>query len=172
MRGLLIVYTGKGKGKTTAALGLAVRAMGHGFRVCLIQFIKGMRNTGEVNALARFGDLMDIRVMGRGCILQSRELEKDRIAAREAWELSKETLASPAYDVVLLDELTHALNHGFIAEREVCEVLEARKKGLHVIVTGRGAPPALMDMADLVTEMREIKHPLKKGIKAQQGIEF
>ena len=171
-KGLLIVNTGKGKGKTTAAMGIALRAIGHGYRVCVIQFIKGSRLSGEKSAAVRLGDLIDFHVMGRGFIRRSKDQEKDRQAAREAWEFAKDIMSIGKYRMVILDELTYLIKYGIIEEREVLDVLSGRRKDLHVVVTGRYASPSLIEAADLVTEMKEIKHPLRSGVKAQRGIEF
>lgn len=171
-RGLLAVLTGDGKGKTTAAIGMAVRAMGHGWRVCLIQFVKGTWRTGEWAALERFEDLLDIHVKGQGFIYGYEDVERDRGIAEEAWHLVKEVLRSQEYRLVILDELTYLIKYGLIGEAEVCRVLRDRRPNLHVVITGRDAPACLVDIADLVTEMRQIKHPLQTGIDAQKGIEF
>lgn len=171
-KGLLLVYTGNGKGKTTAALGLSLRAMGHGLNVCLIQFIKGSRQTGELAALQRFSDCMVFHVTGYGFTWKSEDIEKDRTAAREGWRLAKQAIASEKYQMLILDELTYLVKLNMLDEKEILRTLRSRPRDLHVIVTGRDASPALKESADLVTEMQAVKHPLEKGVKAQKGIEF
>jgi cob(I)alamin adenosyltransferase len=171
-RGLLLVFTGNGKGKTTAALGLTMRALGHGHKVCFIQFIKGSWKYGELEAAARFEDLLDFHVMGRGFTWKSDNLAKDTAAARQAWEFAKKTIQENRHRLVVLDELTYLVTYGMIAEQEIIEALTKRDPGMHIVVTGRGAGEGLIQAADLVTEMREIKHPYKKGVKAQKGMEF
>ncbi len=171
-KGLLIVNTGDGKGKTTAALGLAMRAAGHGLRVCFIQFIKGSWKYGELEAMKRFSDTIDFHVMGKGFTWKSSDLEKDRAAAREAWQLAQTALTGDRYQLVVLDEFTYPLTYGMIELEPVMDTLAARPKNQHVVITGRGAPPALIEAADLVTEMKPVKHPLQLGVKAQKGIEF
>ena len=171
-KGLVIINTGDGKGKTTAALGLALRATGHGMKVCFIQFIKGGWKYGELEAVKRFEDLIDFHVMGKGFTWKSDDLEKDKAAAREGWQFAQEALASRRYDMVVLDEFTYLLAYGMIDIEPVLATLTNRAAGLHVVITGRGAPAALLDAADLVTEMQAIRHPYKTGLKAQKGIEF
>jgi cob(I)alamin adenosyltransferase len=170
-KGLLIVNTGHGKGKTTAALGLIFRALGHGSKVCLIQFLKGSWKYGELEAAGRFKDLLDVHVLGKGFTWTStKELHAE--AGRAAWEFAKETLGSGKYQLIVLDELTYLMTYGMVPEEEVIDCLVHRPDGLHVVVTGRDAPASLMDIADLVTEMREVKHPYQAGVQAQKGIEF
>ncbi len=171
-KGLLIVFTGDGKGKTTAALGMALRAFGHNLRVCIIQFVKGGWPTGEKKALAHFENLADVYTLGKGFIFNGDDLTAHREAAVQAWELAKRALDSEDYSIVILDEITFAIQYGFIDEKDVTAHLLQRRDGQHVVVTGRNASPALIEAADLVTEMVSIKHPLKKGVKAQAGIEF
>jgi cob(I)alamin adenosyltransferase len=171
-KGLLIVHTGGGKGKTTAALGLALRAAGHGMKVCFIQFIKGSWKAGELEALKQFENLIDLHVMGKGFTWKSDDIEKDKAAALAGWEFAQEALASRRYAMVVLDEFTYLLSYGMIDIEPVLATMSNRPANLHVVITGRGAPLDLLDAADLVTEMRVIKHPLKKGVKAQKGIEF
>jgi cob(I)alamin adenosyltransferase len=170
-KGLLIVNTGNGKGKTTAALGLMFRALGHGLRVCLIQFVKGSWKYGELSAAERFKDLLDVHVLGKGFTWTSTK-EAHTEAGRAAWEFAKETLGSGTYQLVVLDELTYLTSYGMVPEQEVVDCLANRPEGLHVVVTGRDAAQSLMDVADLVTEMREVKHPYQSGVQAQKGIEF
>ena len=171
-RGLLTVFTGDGKGKTTAALGMALRALGHNWKVCLVQFVKGTWKTGEWDALTVFGERMTVHVKGEGFIYNSDDIEHAKNSAREAWQFAKELLESGEYNLIILDELTYLLNYEMIDESDVCETLRTRGKHLHIVVTGRDAPKRLIEIADMVTEMKEIKHPMKSGIKAQKGIEF
>ena len=167
-----MVFTGNGKGKTTAALGLTFRALGHGHRVCFIQFIKGSWKYGELDAAAQFAGQLDFHVMGRGFTWKSDDLDRDIAAAREGWSLACDMINSNRYQMVVLDELTYLASYGMINEREIIDVLQSRDPELHVVVTGRGVGEVLIEAADLVTEMREIKHPYAKGIRAQKGIEF
>ena len=170
-KALVVVNTGHGKGKTTAALGVVLRAWGRGMRVVVIQFVKTRTsNYGENRAAKKLG--IEMIPMGEGFTWLSKDIEKDKATAREAWELARQKICSGEYDLVLLDELTYPLTYGWIPVQEVIDVLQRRPEGLHVIITGRDAPEELIDYADLVTEMREIKHPFQKGLKAQPGIEF
>jgi cob(I)alamin adenosyltransferase len=171
-KGLLMVYTGDGKGKTTAALGLAFRALGHRLPVCVIQFIKGDWKYGELKTAERFAGLLDFHVMGEGFTWKSTDLERDRRAARAGWEGAKSVIAEGRHHLVILDEFTWLLKYGMVDEEEALEVLRNRPEGLHLLVTGRYAPKSVTNIADLVTEMREVKHPYKAGIKAQKGIEW
>ena len=171
-KGLLLVHTGHGKGKTTAALGLAMRALGHGLKVCVIQFIKGTWKYGELEAAKRFDDLLEIHVMGKGFTWQSENLEADKQVAREAWQFARQKIDSDEYALVILDELTYLITYGFVEESEILDALTRRRDDLHIIVTGRGASSALIEAADLVTEMAAVKHPFEHGVKAQKGIEF
>ena len=171
-KGLLIVHTGKGKGKSTAAFGLAARAIGNGMKVGVVQFVKGKWATGERVVLERFPDLVTVRVMGEGFTWDTQDRQRDIAAAKKAWESAKEFLADPSYRLVVLDELNIVLRYDYLDLDEVLAGLAARDQGQHVVVTGRNAKPALIEMADLVTEMTEIKHPFRAGVKAQVGIEF
>lgn len=172
-KGLLIVNTGSGKGKSTAAFGTIMRALGHGYRVALIQFIKGNWSTGEQKALKRFDDLVSYHVMGEGFTWDTQDRERDMKAARAAWEVALSKLRDPAYQLVVLDELNIVLRYDYLPVEEVVAGLASRLPDMHVIVTGRNAPQALIDTADLVTEMKQVKHPFREqGIKAQKGIEF
>jgi cob(I)alamin adenosyltransferase len=171
-KGLLIVFTGNGKGKTTAALGMAMRAVGHGLRVCFIQFIKGSRRYGELDAVKRFDGLIDFHVMGKGFTWKSDNIAEDTRLAREAWDFARTTIASGLYHAVVLDEFTYLLHYNMVDLDSCLDVLTNRFSGQHVVVTGRYAPERLLDAADLVTEMQAVKHPLASGIKAQRGIEF
>jgi cob(I)alamin adenosyltransferase len=171
-KGLLIINTGNGKGKTTAALGMAFRALGHGMRVCVIQFIKGTWKYGELSSAKRFDDLLEFHVKGNGFTWKSADLEKDKAIARDAWELAKEKIYSNSYSLVILDELTYLIKFGMVDETEIVTALANRPSDLHVVVTGRDASEKLVEAADLVTQMVVEKHPFKKGIKAQKGVEF
>jgi len=170
--GLLILFTGNGKGKTTSALGQAFRAIGHGFKVCMIQFIKGNWKYGELNAATQFAGLMDVHVMGRGFTWASENLDKDIAAAREGWDLAKQIISEGKHRLVILDELTYLITYDMIDEQDVLDTLKARPGNMHVVVTGRGASEKLIQAADLVTEMVDVKHPYENGVKAQKGIEF
>ena len=170
-KNLVVVNTGNGKGKTTAALGVLLRAWGRGLSVCMLQFIKSTTsNYGENRAAEKVG--MEIISLGGGFTWLSKDIEKDKALARELWQECKTRIGSGEYDVVALDEFTYPLSYGWLPVSEVIEFLESRPKRTHVIITGRDAPQELIDYADLVTEMREIKHPFQHGIKAQPGIEF
>ncbi len=169
---MLLVFTGNGKGKTTAALGQAFRALGHGMRVAVIQFIKGSWKYGEMEAAKRFPDQLDFHVMGRGFTWKSDDLTKDIAKARTAWQFTCNLLQHNQHQLVILDELTYLVTYKMITEEDLLAGLARRPKDMHVVVTGRNASPGLIDAADLVTEMCEIKHPYKKGVKARKGIEF
>ena len=171
-RGLVIVHTGTGKGKTTAAMGLALRALGHGFKVGIVQFVKGKWQTGERAALDRFKDLVVIRVMGEGFTWETQDRSRDIAAAARAWEEAKALIADPAYRLVILDELNIVLRYDYLPIAAVVAALKAKPKDLHVVITGRNARPELVEIADLVTEMGLVKHPFRSGVKAQIGIEF
>jgi cob(I)alamin adenosyltransferase len=171
-RGLLIVHTGAGKGKSTAAFGLVLRCLGHGMRVGIVQFVKGVWETGERTVLARFPDLVTCRAMGEGFTWDTQDRARDIAAARAAWEAAKVMIADPSYRLVLLDELNIVLRYEYLALDEVLEVLRSKPRDLHIIVTGRNAKPELIEAADLVTEMSLVKHPFRAGVKAQAGIEF
>lgn len=171
-KGLLIVYTGKGKGKTTAALGSIFRAMGHGFKVCVIQFIKGSWKYGELKSAERFSDLLDFHVMGRGFTWESDKIEEDIKVAQDAWNFAKNVILSAKYQMVVLDELTYLIKYKMVNEEEIINFLANRPEGMHIIVTGRDASESLIKSADLVTEMLSIKHPYDDGVKAQKGIEY
>ena len=170
-KGLVIVNTGNGKGKTTAAMGVLFRAWGRDMRVIMLQFIKHTTaNFGEQRAAQKIGVTM--RAMGDGFTWRSRDLEQSADLSRALWEDAKEVIASGEHDLVVLDEFTYPLHYGWIPTEEVVETLKNRPEMLHVIITGRNAPPALVEYADLVTEMNVVKHPYQSGIKAQPGIEF
>jgi len=169
--GLLLVYTGNGKGKTTAALGLVFRALGRGMRVAVVQFIKGKWKTGE-RLFAETLPGLTFLVMGKGFTWESDDLSRDRAAARGAWDQAAALIAAGEHAVVVLDELTYVLNYGFVPEAEVLAALRGRPAHVHVVVTGRNAPEALLEAADLVSEMRSLKHPFERGRKAQIGVDF
>ena len=176
-KGLLIVHTGKGKGKSTAAFGLAMRALGNGMRVGIVQFVKGKWETGERKVLERFPDQVTIRTMGEGFTWETQDRARDIAAAQAAWAASKEMIeacrgAEPAYDMIVLDELNIVLRYDYLPLDEIVAFLAAKPPDLHVVVTGRNAKPALLEAADLVTEMTMVKHPFTVGVKAQRGIEF
>ncbi len=171
-RGLLIVHTGTGKGKSTAAFGMVLRCLGHGMRVGIVQFVKGVWGTGERVALERFGDLVTCRAMGEGFTWETQDRARDIAAARNAWEAAKAMVADPSYRLVLLDELNIVLRYDYLPLAEVVAALRAKPRVLHVVVTGRNAKSELIEAADLVTEMTLVKHPFRSGVKAQQGIEF
>ena len=172
-RGLLIVHTGKGKGKSTAAFGMVFRAIGHGFPVGIVQFVKGAWGTGERDVLEKFPELVTIKAMGEGFTWDTQDRQRDLAAARAAWEEAKRMIADPGLKMVLLDELNIVLRYDYLPVDEVVAFLRDEKPAdKHVVVTGRNAPPALIEAADLVTEMTLVKHPFRQGIKAQKGIEF
>jgi len=170
-RGLLVVYTGHGKGKTTAALGMVFRALGRGMHVTVVQFIKGKWKTGERLFAERLPELR-FHVMGLGFTWDSDDLAKDKAAARAAWDTARAEIASGERDLVVLDELTYAFHYDFLPLGEVLEALRTRPRHVHVVVTGRNAPAALLEAADLVTEMTLRKHPFEAGMKAQVGVDF
>lgn len=172
VNGLLMVHTGNGKGKTTAALGLALRALGHGFPVCVIQFIKGTWKYGELESAKRFEDLLDFHVLGNGFTWKSENLDKDRKVARDGWRKAEQVLGNDRYRLVILDELTYLIKYAMVPEATILNAIAARPASMTVVVTGRDASDALIDQADLVTEMREHKHPFRNGTRAQRGIEF
>lgn len=171
-KGLLIVNTGPGKGKSTAAFGLVLRALGHGHHVGVVQFIKGAWNTGEKRALERFSDLLSWHSMGEGFTWETQDRERDIAAAKRAWDQVLEFMNNPKIKLVLLDELNIALRYDYLPLLEVVDVLSKRRPDLHIIVTGRNAKPEMIEAADLVTEMGMVKHHFSAGVKAQEGIEF
>jgi cob(I)alamin adenosyltransferase len=172
-KGQILLYTGNGKGKTTAALGQALRAAGHDFKIVIVQFIKNMDNTGEVKAAKKiFADHLEIYPMGTGFTWNAKDKEELRQAAEKGWALAKDKINSGRYNMVILDELTYPLNYNLLDQDEVVEFLKQKPVPLHIIITGRDANDLLIDLADLVTEMKEIKHPYQKGVKATKGIEF
>ncbi|WP_018698244.1 cob(I)yrinic acid a,c-diamide adenosyltransferase [Amorphus coralli] len=172
-KGLLIVNTGKGKGKSTAGFGMIFRALGHGFPVAVVQFVKGRIETGERMALERFDDLVTVKRMGEGFTWETQDRQRDIQAARAAWDAAKEMIASSEYRVVLLDELNIVLRYDYLPIEEVVDFLvNERPEDVHVVVTGRNAKDELIEAADLVTEMTMIKHPFRAGVKPQAGVEF
>lgn len=180
-RGLIVVVTGPGKGKTTSALGLAWRALGNGFRVFMVQYIKGKWKTGE----KKLADLLrahrdhlgldiEIRPMGDGFTWETQDRDQDVATTRQIWEVSKEAIASGRYDLVILDEINVVMSErlNYLDPNEVAAFLKTKDPDLHVVLTGRGAPPAICDLADTVSEVQAVKHHYKAGVKAQRGIEF
>ena len=171
-KGLLIVNTGPGKGKSTAAFGLALRMLGYGRRVGVVQFVKGAWHTGEKDALARFGELVSWHAMGEGFTWETQDKARDIAAAERAWQKALDLMADPSFGLVILDELNIALRYDYLDVEAVVAALSARRPDLHIAVTGRNAKAALLEAADLVTEMTLVKHHFAAGVKAQQGIEF
>jgi cob(I)alamin adenosyltransferase len=171
-KGLLIVHTGPGKGKSTAAFGLALRMLGRGHRVGVVQFIKGAWHTAERDALSKFGEQVSWHTMGEGFTWETQALARDIAAAERAWAKSLELMADPSFGLVILDELNIALRYDYLDLAKVVAALRDRRDGLHVVVTGRNAKPELIAAADLVTEMSLVKHHFAAGVKAQPGIEF
>jgi cob(I)alamin adenosyltransferase len=171
---LILVHTGNGKGKTTAALGIGLRAVGHGMKVLMLQFIKGTWHTGELDAVKRLHPDFKITQLGQGFIKAQKGEWSEAVLenARTSWNLTKQEIASDSYDMIILDEINNMIDYGLIDVEEAIAVLKERPKRLSIILTGRNAHQKIIEMADLVTEMKEIKHPYKKGIKAQKGIEF
>ena len=171
-KGLLIVHTGTGKGKSTAAFGLALRMLGRGHRVGVVQFIKGAWHSAERDALAAFGEQVSWHTMGEGFTWETQDIKRDIAAAERAWAKALELMAEPTFGLVILDELNIALRYEYLDLHAVVAALRQRRAGLHVVVTGRNAKPELTEAADLVTEMTLVKHHFAAGVKAQAGIEF
>ena len=171
-KGLLIVHTGAGKGKTTAALGMALRALGQGMKVGIVQFIKGAIPTGEGAIIEKLNLPIEMHTLGEGFTWKTQDRERDIAAARRGWDKAVELLRDPSFDLVILDELNIALHYDYLPIDEVLQELAARRDMLHVVVTGRNAKPQLIDAADLVSEMKQIKHPYRDGVKPQRGVEF
>jgi cob(I)alamin adenosyltransferase len=171
-RGLLIVHTGTGKGKSTAAFGMVMRAIGHGMRVGIVQFVKGGWTSGERAVLERFPELVTIEVLGEGFTWETQDRKRDIASAEAAWAAAKAMMADPSYRMLVLDELNIVLRYDYLPLAEVLESLRAKPRDLHIIVTGRNAKPELIAESDLVTEMSLVKHPFQVGVKAQKGIEF
>jgi len=171
--GLLIVYTGHGKGKTTAAFGQALRALGHAWKVCMIQFLKGDSQCGEHLAAAQYlAENFEIHTLGDGFTWTSSDRAQTIRRAREAWDFAKTRLQATSFQMLILDELTYLVRYGIIAEQELLDALATRQPNLHVVVTGRDASPGLLAAADLATDMQALKHPFQHGLAAQPGIEF
>ncbi len=171
-KGLLMVFTGPGKGKTTAAFGMVLRAVGHGMRVGVVQFIKGGQDSAERTVLSRFENV-DFQVVGDGFTWLTQNREQDVATAERAWTEAERMINDPRYDLVILDELNIVLNYGYLDLARALAVFSARRPELHIAITGRNAPEALVELADLVSEIRAIKHPYREqGVKAQRGIEF
>ncbi|MBN1837456.1 MAG: cob(I)yrinic acid a,c-diamide adenosyltransferase [Spirochaetales bacterium] len=170
-QGKVQIYTGDGKGKTTAALGLALRACGSGLHVYIAQFAKGM-HYGELDALARFADLITIRQFGRACFIHNQPTDEDRRVAREGWAEVQRVIEGQTPDLLVLDEIGIAIYYGLVSEEEVRELIRRRPAGMELVLTGRKVPAGLFELADLVTEMREIKHYYREGLLARRGIEF
>ena len=171
-KGLIIIHTGKGKGKSTAAFGMVFRAIGNGMRVGVVQFVKGKWSTGERKVLDAFAGQVELATMGEGFTWETQDRERDMAAARAAWEKGKSMIADPGLDMVLLDELNIVLRYDYLPVAEIIAALGAKPEMKHVIITGRNAKDELIEIADLVTEMEMIKHPFRSGVKAQKGIEF
>jgi cob(I)alamin adenosyltransferase len=172
-KGLIIVHTGPGKGKTSAALGMAVRAIGHGMKVGVVQFVKGAMATGEKAVFDRFADLIEFKPMGEGFTWETQDRSRDIAVAREAWDEVKRMIADPSYAMVIADELNIVLRYDYLPVEEVLEAIGGKPHMTHVIITGRNAPQELINAADLVTEMAQVKHPFREqNVKAQRGIEF
>jgi cob(I)alamin adenosyltransferase len=171
-KGLLIVHTGTGKGKSTAAWGLAMRCLGYELPIGVVQFVKGKRVPGERRLLERFPDLVRLAVMGEGFTWETQDRARDEAAARAAWQAALEMLSDPRLHLVILDELNIVLRYDLLPLAEVLQGLAGRREGLHAVVTGRNAKPELIEQADLVTEMKLVKHPFRAGVKGQLGIEF
>ena len=170
--GLLLVHTGNGKGKSSSAFGMVARALGHGLKVGVVQFIKGGMSTGEENFFRRFPDEVSYHVMGEGYTWDTQDRQRDIEKAQQAWAVARGLLDDPAVGLVVLDELNIALKHGYLELEAVLRDIESRPEHQHVVATGRGAPQGLIDAADTVTEMTLVKHAFKAGVKAQKGVEF
>ncbi|AKJ98490.1 MULTISPECIES: cob(I)yrinic acid a,c-diamide adenosyltransferase [Pseudomonas] len=170
--GLLLVLTGNGKGKSSSAFGMLARAMGHGMQCGVVQFIKGRNSTGEELFFRRFPEQVRFHVMGEGFTWETQDRQRDIAAAEAAWAVSRQLLSDPAIGLVVLDELNIALKHGYLDLDQVLSDLQARPPMQHVVVTGRGAKPEMIELADTVTEMGMIKHAFQAGIKAQKGVEL
>ena len=171
-RGVIVITTGNGKGKSSSGFGMVVRALGHGMQAGVVQFIKGAIPSGEELFLRRFPEQCAFHVMGEGYTWETQDRERDIHTAQGAWKVAAGMLADTSYDFVLLDELNIALVKGYIDVSQVCDALRARPPAQHVVITGRGAPDALVELADTVTEMRVVKHAFQAGIRAQKGIEL
>jgi cob(I)alamin adenosyltransferase len=171
-KGLVIVHTGDGKGKTTAALGLALRAVGHGWRVLMVQFIKGNWHYGELEVAKRLAPELTIQPMGEGFTWDTKNPERDAAKARECWDAGVSAARSGQYQMVIFDEINYAVAYGYLPLQEVLDFLATKPEAVHIVLTGRDAPKELIAVADTVTEMRAVKHAFDQGVKAQKGIEF
>ena len=171
-RGLVIVHTGKGKGKTTAAMGMALRCAGHGLKVGIVQFVKGGWTTGERTALETFGDLVVFKTMGEGFTWETQDRARDIAAAEKALAAAAEMIRDPSYRMVILDELNIVLRYDYLPVEAVLRLLDEKPEKTHVVITGRNARPEILERADLVTEMTLVKHPFAAGVKAQPGVDF
>lgn len=171
-KGLVIVHTGKGKGKSTAAFGMVMRCVGHGMKVGVVQFIKGKWETGERTVLERFPDLCEIKALGEGFTWNTQDRARDIAHAEQGWAEVKRMMADPSFQFVLADEINIALRYDYLAVADVVAALKAKRPDLHVCLTGRNAKDEIVELADLVTEMEMVKHPFRDGVKAQKGIEF
>ncbi|MBD3674387.1 MAG: cob(I)yrinic acid a,c-diamide adenosyltransferase [Planctomycetaceae bacterium] len=171
-KGLVIVHTGAGKGKSTAAFGMALRALGHDMKVGIVQFIKGAMSTGEATIIPKLNLPIEIHSMGEGFTWKTQDRERDIATAEKGWAKAVELLRDPSFDMVILDELNIALKYQYLAVEKILDELKQKRHDLHVVITGRNAPQDLIDFADLVSEMTLIKHPFKAGIKPQPGVEF
>jgi cob(I)alamin adenosyltransferase len=171
-KGLIIVHTGKGKGKSTAAFGMVMRCVGHGMKAGVVQFIKGKWETGERSVLERFPDLCEIKALGEGFTWNTQDRARDIAHAEQAWAEVKRMMADPSFAFVLADEINIALRYDYLPVAEVVAALKAKRPDLHVCLTGRNAKDEIVELADLVTEMEMVKHPFRDGVKAQKGIEF
>ena len=171
-KGLIIVHTGKGKGKSTAAFGMVMRCVGHGMKAGVVQFIKGKWETGERSVLERFPDLCEIKALGEGFTWDTQDRARDIAHAEQAWAEVKRMMADPSFDFVLADEINIALRYDYLPVAEVVAALKSKRPDLHVCLTGRNAKDEIVELADLVTEMEMVKHPFRDGVKAQKGIEF
>lgn len=173
--GIVIVYTGNGKGKTTAALGMALRAVGYNHKICIIQFIKGSWPYGEMKSIKRLEPEVELIITGKGFvgIIDDKSPKEDHImVAKEALQISKDKIKTENFDIVILDEINYAVNLGLIDIKEVIELIKSKPEKLNLVLTGNHAKQEIIELADLVTEMKEIKHPFKSGIKAKKGIDF
>ena len=170
--GLIHLYTGDGAGKTSSALGHIFRALGHKWKICMIQFIKSGHKTGECKSAEVFSDLLEFHIKGKGFILSSDDIKKNNKMEQEAWNFAKKKIESDKYDLIVLDELTYLIKYNIIEEGEILSVLKAKPKRLHIIITGRYASEKLIEIADLVSNIENIKHPFDFGTKAQKGIEY
>ena len=170
--GLIMVNTGNGKGKTTAALGTALRAVGCEFKVFMVQFIKGSWDYGELRVIDRLAPFFDLKQMGEGFTWETKDPKRDAEVANKAWDFCKDLIARNEHDLLIFDEINNAMDYGYLDVDDVVNTLKKKPEELHIILTGRDAPQAIIDIANMVTEMREVKHPFQEGIYAQKGIEF